>query len=66
MNTIQSRPSGCTMCEYTKHYWIYTGCRDPGAHYFKTTIDGRPERRCQDQPHERYIVVDDECPLCTE
>ena len=52
------------MCEYTKHYWVYTGCIDPGAHYFKTSLDGRKDKKCKAAPHERYIVVEGKCPLC--
>ncbi|PBP28357.1 hypothetical protein BUE80_DR000741 [Diplocarpon rosae] len=52
------------MCEYTKNYYIYTSCVDPGAHFFSTSMDGKKERRCSRGPHERYIVVPGHCPLC--
>lgn len=54
-----------TMCEYTRNYYIYTSCIDPGAHYFSTSIDGSKERQCAKGPHERYIVVPGHCPLCS-
>jgi hypothetical protein len=52
------------MCEYTKNYYIYTSCVDPGAHFFGTSVDGKREHRCPRGPHERYIVVPGHCPLC--
>jgi len=52
------------MCEYTKNYYIYTSCQDPGAHFFSTSVDGKRDYRCKGGPHERYIVVADYCPLC--
>ncbi|KAH6675580.1 hypothetical protein BGZ60DRAFT_371866 [Tricladium varicosporioides] len=52
------------MCEYTKNYYIYTSCQDPGAHFFGTSVDGKREHRCPRGPHERYIVVPGHCPLC--
>ncbi|KAG4413675.1 hypothetical protein IFR04_013179 [Cadophora malorum] len=54
-----------TMCEYTKNYYIYTSCVDPGAHFFGTSVDGKKEHRCSRGPHERYIVVPGHCPLCS-
>lgn len=53
-----------TMCEYTKNYYIYTSCVDPGAHFFGTSVDGKREYKCERGPHERYIVVPGHCPLC--
>ncbi|KAJ8070295.1 hypothetical protein OCU04_000677 [Sclerotinia nivalis] len=53
------------MCEYTRNYYIYTSCVDPGAHYFSTSIDGSKDRQCAKGPHERYIVVPGHCPLCS-
>jgi len=52
------------MCEYTKNYYVYTSCLDPGAHFFSTSVDGNRDRRCARGPHERYIVVPGHCPLC--
>ncbi|KAH8815026.1 hypothetical protein F5884DRAFT_666097 [Xylogone sp. PMI_703] len=52
------------MCEYTKNYYIYTTCLDPGAHYFSTSFDGDKSHSCDKSPHERYIVVPGQCPLC--
>ncbi|KAI1814751.1 hypothetical protein GGS20DRAFT_585239 [Poronia punctata] len=28
------------MCDFTKNYYIYTSCLDPGTHFFRTSIDG--------------------------
>ncbi|KAI0858410.1 hypothetical protein F4860DRAFT_318620 [Xylaria cubensis] len=53
-----------TMCEYTKNYYIYTTCHDPGAHFFRTSIDGSRKTACPRGPHERYIVQPGQCPLC--
>ncbi|KIN04079.1 hypothetical protein OIDMADRAFT_18174 [Oidiodendron maius Zn] len=53
------------MCDYTKNYYIYATCIDPGAHFFGTSVDGKKEHRCSKSPHERYIVVPGHCPLCT-
>lgn len=52
------------MCEYTKNYYIYASCQDPGAHFFKCSVDGRKDKRCPNGPHERYIVQPGHCPLC--
>ncbi|KAH8603086.1 hypothetical protein B0O99DRAFT_498685 [Bisporella sp. PMI_857] len=52
------------MCEYAKNYYIYESCRDPGAHFFQTSMDGRKEHRCARSPHERYILVAGKCPIC--
>jgi hypothetical protein len=53
------------MCYYTRNYYIYSGCTDPGAHFFGTSVDGKAEQRCPRGPHERYIVVPGHCPLCS-
>ncbi|PQE10096.1 hypothetical protein CJF31_00004034 [Rutstroemia sp. NJR-2017a BVV2] len=53
------------MCEYTIHYYVYTGCIDPGAHYFSRSVDGNRDRRCPKGPHERYIVQPGKCHLCS-
>ncbi|KAM9882491.1 hypothetical protein VDGL01_03455 [Verticillium dahliae] len=52
------------MCDFTKNYYIYTSCIDPGAHFFRTSTDGSHKRSCVKGPHERYIVVPGACPLC--
>ncbi|EKD11875.1 hypothetical protein MBM_09954 [Drepanopeziza brunnea f. sp. 'multigermtubi' MB_m1] len=52
------------MCEYTKNYYIYTSCVDPGAHFFSCTTDGKKDRSCTRGPHERYILVEGKCYLC--
>ncbi|KAK4103044.1 hypothetical protein N658DRAFT_422324 [Parathielavia hyrcaniae] len=52
------------MCDFTKNYYIYTTCLDPGAHFFRTSIDGSPKRSCPRSPHERYIMLQGQCPLC--
>ncbi|KAE9582808.1 hypothetical protein CGMCC3_g945 [Colletotrichum fructicola] len=52
------------MCDFTKNYYIYTSCIDPGAHFFRTSVDGNRNRTCGKGPHERYIVVPGHCPLC--
>ncbi len=53
-----------TMCDFTKNYYIYTSCVDPGAHYFGTSVDGNRHQSCSKGPHERYIVLPGQCPLC--
>ncbi|KAK4211079.1 hypothetical protein QBC37DRAFT_442346 [Rhypophila decipiens] len=52
------------MCDFTKNYYIYTACVDPGVHFFGTSVDGSHKRSCSKGPHERYIVVEGSCPLC--
>jgi len=52
------------MCKYTKNYYVYTSCLDPGAHYFAISYDGTADERCPRAPHERYIVVEGVCLLC--
>src|SRR5277367_5968322 len=52
------------MCNYTKNYYIYFSCQDPGAHFFKCSTDGRKDKRCPKGPHERYVVQPGACPLC--
>ena len=52
------------MCDFTKNYYIYTSCVDPGAHFFGTSVDGNLEDSCPNGPHERYIVLPGHCPLC--
>ncbi|KAI1181552.1 hypothetical protein F5B17DRAFT_271052 [Nemania serpens] len=53
------------MCNFTKNYYIYTSCQDPGAHFFRTSIDGSRQTACPRGPHERYIVEPGQCPLCS-
>ncbi|KAK1765367.1 hypothetical protein QBC33DRAFT_177456 [Phialemonium atrogriseum] len=52
------------MCDFTKNYYIYTSCVDPGAHFFRTSVDGSRKHKCSKGPHERYIMLPGECPLC--
>ncbi|RKU46456.1 hypothetical protein DL546_007388 [Coniochaeta pulveracea] len=52
------------MCDYTKNYYVYTSCLDPGAHFFRTSIDGSKKNACPKGPHERYIMIAGQCPLC--
>ncbi|KAI1068550.1 hypothetical protein LB507_004842 [Fusarium sp. FIESC RH6] len=52
------------MCDFTKNYYIYMSCTDPGTHFCKTSIDGSREHACPKGPHERYIVLPESCPLC--
>ncbi|KAK0660855.1 hypothetical protein QBC41DRAFT_236306 [Cercophora samala] len=52
------------MCDFTKNYYIYTGCMDPGVHFFRTSVDGSRQRSCPRGPHERYIMQPGQCPLC--
>lgn len=52
------------MCDFTKNYYIYTSCVDPGAHFFRTSVDGSSKRSCPKGPHERYIMLPGQCPLC--
>lgn len=53
-----------TMCDFTKNYYIYTSCVDPGAHFFRTSVDGSRKRSCPKSPHERFIMLPGECPIC--
>ncbi|KAI0404491.1 hypothetical protein F4802DRAFT_231055 [Xylaria palmicola] len=53
-----------TMCDFTKNYYIYTSCLDPGTHFFRTSMDGSRKTACPRGPHERYIVQPGQCPLC--
>ncbi|ORY56708.1 uncharacterized protein BCR38DRAFT_414454 [Pseudomassariella vexata] len=34
------------MCDFTKNYYIYTSCQDPGAHFFRTSVDGSRKTAC--------------------
>ncbi|EHA49175.1 hypothetical protein MCOR27_002824 [Pyricularia oryzae] len=52
------------MCDFTKNYYIYTSCLDPGAHFFRTSVDGSHKHACPKGPHERYIMLPGHCPLC--
>lgn len=52
------------MCDFTKNYYIYTSCLDPGVHFFGTSVDGKRSESCPMGPHERYIVIPGHCPLC--
>ena len=52
------------MCDFTKNYYIYTSCADPGLHFFRTSVDGSRKRSCPKGPHERYIMLPGQCPLC--
>lgn len=52
------------MCDFTKNYYIYTSCTDPGAHFCSTSTDGSRQQSCPMGPHERYIVIPESCPLC--
>ncbi|KAM5355745.1 hypothetical protein ACJ41O_002391 [Fusarium nematophilum] len=45
------------MCDFTKNYYIYTSCTDPGTHFCKTSTDGSRKTACPKGPHERYIVM---------
>ncbi|KAH7109005.1 hypothetical protein EDB81DRAFT_704843 [Dactylonectria macrodidyma] len=53
-----------TMCGFTKNYYIYMSCVDPGTHFCKTSTDGNRKQSCPEGPHERYIVIPENCPLC--
>lgn len=53
------------MCDFTKNYYIYSSCLDPGAHFFRTSVDGNRKLACPKGPHERYIVQPGTCPLCS-
>ena len=53
-----------TMCDFTKNFYIYTSCVDPGAHFFRTSVDGSRKYKCSKGPHERYIMLPEQCPLC--
>ncbi|RSM11378.1 hypothetical protein CDV31_006816 [Fusarium ambrosium] len=44
------------MCDFTKNYYIYTSCTDPGTHFCKTSTDGSRKHACPKGPHERYIA----------
>ncbi|KAH7114144.1 hypothetical protein B0J13DRAFT_460417 [Dactylonectria estremocensis] len=52
------------MCGFTKNYYIYMSCVDPGTHFCKTSTDGNRKQSCPEGPHERYIVIPENCPLC--
>ncbi|AEO65490.1 uncharacterized protein THITE_119654 [Thermothielavioides terrestris NRRL 8126] len=52
------------MCDFTKNYYVYTTCVDPGAHFFRTSVDGSRKSACPKSPHERYIMLPGQCPLC--
>ncbi|KAH7142650.1 hypothetical protein B0J13DRAFT_445428 [Dactylonectria estremocensis] len=52
------------MCDFTKNYYIYMSCADPGTHFCKTSTDGNRKQSCSKGPHERYIVIPENCPLC--
>ncbi|KAE8359531.1 hypothetical protein BDV27DRAFT_149512 [Aspergillus caelatus] len=52
------------MCNYFKNYYIYSTCREPNVHFIRTSIDGSKENRCNDGPHDRFIVVVGKCRLC--
>lgn len=52
------------MCDFTKNYYIYTSCTNPAAHFCKTSTDGNRKSCCSKGPHERYIVLPENCPLC--
>jgi len=52
------------MCNFTKNYYIYTACSDPGVHFFRTSVDGSRKRSCPRGPHERYIMSPGFCVLC--
>ncbi|QUC17845.1 uncharacterized protein UV8b_02086 [Ustilaginoidea virens] len=53
------------MCNFTKNYYIYMSCADPGAHFCSTSTDGSRKNSCPAGPHERYIVIPESCPLCS-
>ncbi|KAG6362418.1 hypothetical protein INS49_010648 [Diaporthe citri] len=40
------------MCDFTKNYYIYSSCLDPGAHFFRTSVDGNRKLACPKGPHE--------------
>lgn len=58
-------PTHTRMCDFTKNYYIYSSCLDPGAHFFRTSVDGNRKLACPKGPHERYIVQPGTCPLCS-
>jgi len=58
------RREAVTMCDFTKNYYIYTSCVDPGVHFFRTSVDGSRKRSCPKGPHERYIMLPGQCALC--
>lgn len=60
----RSPPPTPNMCNFTKNYYIYSACSDPGAHFCKTSTDGSREQSCPAGPHERFIVIPESCPLC--
>lgn len=61
------RPPPITkMCDFVKNFYIYSSCTDPGTHFFKTSVDGSRENACPQAPHERYIVQQGTCPLCSQ
>ena len=53
------------MCQYYKNYFIYMSCTEPGLHFFSISVDGHKARSCGKGPHERYIVVAEDCPHCS-
>ncbi|KAM3436299.1 hypothetical protein NHJ13051_006229 [Beauveria bassiana] len=53
------------MCDFTKNYYIYMSCNDPGLHFCSTSTDGSRQHSCPAGPHERYIVIQESCPLCS-
>lgn len=58
-------PKIAKMCDFTKNYYIYMSCVDPGLHFCSTSTDGSHLRSCPMGPHERYIVIQESCPLCS-
>ncbi|KAK0753797.1 hypothetical protein B0T18DRAFT_315506 [Schizothecium vesticola] len=52
------------MCDVVQNFWIYTSCADPGVHFVGTAVDGSWKQSCSRGPHERYIVMPEQCPLC--
>lgn len=57
-------PTPVNMCNFTKNYYIYTSCIDPGVHFLRTWLEGDSKRNCALGPHERYILIPGCCPLC--
>jgi hypothetical protein len=60
-----TRKLNAKMCDFTKNYYIYMSCIDPGLHFCSTSTDGSRQRSCPMGPHERYIVIPESCPLCS-
>ncbi|KAI2621105.1 hypothetical protein GGR54DRAFT_639233 [Hypoxylon sp. NC1633] len=55
------------MCDFTKNYYIYTSCLDPGAHFFRTQanahyVDDVTGAIITDFPHnheaEAWVALD--------